>query len=56
MQLKYFGNLIPPVDGMQKISSIAWAPNGSKLAVCTAERVNNHICLINLLRIIGGGF
>jgi len=39
MQLRFHGNLIPPVDGMQKISSIAWAPGGKKLAVCTAERV-----------------
>jgi len=24
---------------MQKVSSVTWAPNGKKLAVCTADRV-----------------
>lgn len=41
MQLKYTGNLIPPVDGMQKISSIAWSPNGKKMAVASADRVDS---------------
>ena len=40
MQLKYSGNLIPPVDGMQKIAAIAWSPNGKRLAVATADRVS----------------
>lgn len=39
MQLRYAGNLIPPVDGMQKISSICWSPNGKKMAVASADRV-----------------
>jgi hypothetical protein len=39
MQLRYSANLIPPVDGMQKVSAIAWAPNGKKFAVATADRV-----------------
>lgn len=40
MKLRYSGNLIPPVDGMQKIAAVAWAPNGKKLAVATADRVH----------------
>ena len=30
---------MPPIDGMQKISSCAWSANGQKLAVSTADRV-----------------
>lgn len=39
MQLRYSSNLIPAVDGMQKIASVSWAPNGKKFAVATADRV-----------------
>lgn len=39
MQLKYSGNLQPAIDGMQKVAGMTWAPNGKKLAVCTANRV-----------------
>jgi len=28
---------LTPIDGMQKISSIAWSPNSSRLAVSTAD-------------------
>ena len=39
MQLRYSANLIPAVDGMQKIAAVSWAPNGKKFAVATADRV-----------------
>lgn len=39
MQLRYSKNLQSAVDGMQKISSVTWSPNGQKLAVSTADRV-----------------
>jgi len=39
MQLKYLKNIIPPLDGIQKIASSSWSPNGKRLAVCTADRV-----------------
>lgn len=39
MQLRYSKNLQSAVDGMQKISAVAWSPNGQKLAVSTADRV-----------------
>jgi len=39
MQLRYSTNLIPPVDGMQKVSAIAWCSSGKKFAVVTADRV-----------------
>jgi len=39
MKLRYGKNLQPAVDGMQKISALAWSHNGSKLAVSTADRV-----------------
>jgi len=38
MQIKYLKNLNKAVDGMQKISSMAWSPNSKKLAVATADR------------------
>lgn len=37
MQLNYWKNIIPPVDGMQKISSICWSPNGRRLAVVGSD-------------------
>ena len=39
MQIKYWKNLQPPIDGMQKISSITWSPNSKRMAVATADRV-----------------
>ena len=39
MQLRYSKNLQTAVDGMQKISAVAWSSNGQKLAVSTADRV-----------------
>ena len=39
MQIKYWKNLLTPVDGMQKISAICWSPNSMRLAVATADRV-----------------
>mgnify|MGYP000140699940 FL=1 len=38
MQLRYSKNLNGAVDGMQKISAIAWTPNSKRLAVSTADR------------------
>lgn len=39
MQLRYWKNVAPAVDGMQKIAAVAWSPNGKKLAVATSDRV-----------------
>ena len=39
MQIKYWKNLLPPIDGMQKISSMTWSPNSKRMAVSTADRV-----------------
>jgi len=39
MQIKYWGNLQQPVDAMQKISAIAWAPNSKRHAVAASDRV-----------------
>lgn len=39
MQIKYWKNLQSPIDGMQKISAMCWAPNSTRLAVATADRV-----------------
>ncbi|CAD8094928.1 unnamed protein product [Paramecium sonneborni] len=38
MQLKYSCNIMPALDGMQKVSGLAWSYNGQKLGVCTADR------------------
>jgi len=39
MQLRYWKNIAPAVDGMQKIAAVTWSPNGKKLAVATSDRV-----------------
>jgi hypothetical protein len=39
MQLKYSMNLCQAVDGMQKIQSISWSPNGKRMALVSADRV-----------------
>ncbi|PIK55820.1 putative intraflagellar transport protein [Apostichopus japonicus] len=39
MQLKHMKTLLTPQDGAAKITAMAWAPNNTKLAVCTADRV-----------------
>jgi len=39
MQLKYAKNIQAAVDGMQKISALAWSPNGKKMAISTADRI-----------------
>lgn len=39
MQLRYSRNLMPAVDGMQKISALTWSPNSMRLAVSAADRV-----------------
>ncbi len=39
MQIKYWKNLIQPIDAMQKISSMTWSPDNRRLAVSTADRV-----------------
>ena len=48
MQLRYSTNLIPPVDGMQKVSAIAWCSSGKKFAVVTADRVNLFLNFIGV--------
>lgn len=54
MQLKYFKNLLPAVDGMQKVSAVAWSPNGKKFAICTADRVKIffYLCILYILKVI----
>ncbi|XP_030838935.1 intraflagellar transport protein 172 homolog isoform X2 [Strongylocentrotus purpuratus] len=39
MQLKHLKTLLNPQDGAAKITAMAWAPNNTKLAVCTVDRV-----------------
>jgi hypothetical protein len=41
MQLKYNKNIVPAVDGMQKIQTLAWSPNGQRMAMCTTDRVKD---------------
>ncbi|XP_033644927.1 intraflagellar transport protein 172 homolog [Asterias rubens] len=39
MQLKHMKCLLTPQDGAAKITALAWAPNNTKMAVCTVDRV-----------------
>ncbi|XP_055005694.1 intraflagellar transport protein 172 homolog [Boleophthalmus pectinirostris] len=39
MQLKHLKTLLPPQEGAAKVTCMAWAPNGARLAVCTVDRV-----------------
>ena len=48
MQLRYSANVMKFEDGMKKVSAIAWAPSGKKLAIGSADKVrssNNLVCL-----------
>lgn len=38
MQIKYWKQLAAPIDGMQKISALAWSPDSKRYAVATADR------------------
>ena len=38
MQLKYIATLQQPTDGMQKIASLAWSPDGKKIAVAMPDK------------------
>ena len=39
MQLRHLKSITQPVDGIQKVTAICFAPNGKRLAVCTTDRV-----------------
>eukprot|EP01035_Chromulina_nebulosa_P019403 gene19403-25277_t len=39
MQLKHVQSLTQPSESINKVTALCWAPNGSKLAVCTIDRV-----------------
>jgi hypothetical protein len=39
MQLRHLSTVLPPTEGMCKVTSIAWSPNNRRLAVVTVERV-----------------
>ncbi|XP_069580919.1 intraflagellar transport protein 172 homolog [Brachyistius frenatus] len=39
MQLKHLKTLLTPQEGAAKVTCLAWAPNNSKFAVCTVDRV-----------------
>ncbi|KAK2889898.1 intraflagellar transport protein 172 homolog isoform X2 [Channa argus] len=39
MQLKHLRTLLTPQEGPAKVTCMAWAPNNTKFAVCTVDRV-----------------
>lgn len=39
MQLRYMKTLLNPQDGACKVTSLAWSPNNTKMAVVTMDRV-----------------
>ncbi len=43
MQLKHAKTVLPAVDGIAKITALAWSPNNARLAIAAADRVV-HLC------------
>jgi hypothetical protein len=39
MQLKHFKNVLAAGAGVSKVTAVAWAPNNTRLAVVTSDRV-----------------
>ncbi|GFH08379.1 WD_REPEATS_REGION domain-containing protein [Haematococcus lacustris] len=39
MQLRYLKTVLPPGDGLQKVTSLCWAANNSKMAAVTTDKV-----------------
>lgn len=39
MQLKHVQSISQPTEGVTRVTSACWSPNGKKLAVCTTDRV-----------------
>lgn len=39
MQLRHLKSIMPPTDGMCKVTALAWSPNNRRLAVVTVDRV-----------------
>ncbi|KAK9829656.1 hypothetical protein WJX72_007146 [[Myrmecia] bisecta] len=39
MQLRHLKAALPPVEGVQQVTAIAWSPNNQKLAAVTTDRV-----------------
>ena len=39
MKLKHVKTLMPPADGMARVTAVAFSPNSTRLAVVTADRV-----------------
>ncbi|XP_010790252.1 intraflagellar transport protein 172 homolog, partial [Notothenia coriiceps] len=39
MQLRHLKTLLTPQDSAAKVTCMAWAPNNTKFAVCTVDRV-----------------
>ena len=43
MQLRHLKTIMPPIEGICKVTAITWSPNNKKLAVVTTDRVV-HLC------------
>ena len=39
MQLRHLKPIMPPTEGMCKVTALAWSPNNRRLAVVTVDRV-----------------
>ena len=39
MQLRYIKTSLPPVEGICKVTAIAWSPNSRRMAVVTMDRI-----------------
>ena len=39
MQLRHWKSAAPATDGINRVTSLCWSPDGKKLAVATMDRV-----------------
>lgn len=39
MQLRFLSNVMPPREGVCKVTALTWCPNNKRFAVVTADRI-----------------
>jgi hypothetical protein len=52
MQLRHLMSLLPPQEGVARVTAFAWSPNNVKLAVVTVDRVCVMVLLLLMMMIL----